>query len=109
MIQYNKYCIYAIVWKYTGEVVYVGSCRRLMKRITNHKHESKLEKNRKIYKHINFFGWDKFYFKVLAENIVIPPKNKNMLRTIEDLYRKSYNPRLNSYKCIKSLNIADTP
>ena len=93
-------CIYTINNIHTQEVLYVGSCKKLSKRITNHKYESKKEINRKLYKYINYYGWNNFEFNIVCENIVIPEGNVNIMRLIEEQYRKLLKPKLNSFICI---------
>ena len=92
-------CVDAIININSEEYLYVGSCKKLKKRITTHKAESKRAPNRKLYKYINFFGWDNVKFKILCDNVVIPEDNDIILRLIEEQYRKLLKPSLNHQIC----------
>lgn len=93
-------CVYSINNIHSKELLYIGSCKKLKKRIQNHKSESKIRTTRKLYKHINFYGWNNFEFNILCENIIIPENNKHILRLFEEQYRKAYKPILNTFVCM---------
>lgn len=92
-------CVYTINNIHTQEVLYVGSCLKLSKRITNHKYESKTNPDRKLYKYINHYGWNNFEFKVVCENIVVSTDNTHIMRILEEQFRKLYKPQLNTHHC----------
>ena len=93
-------CVYSINNIHSKELLYIGSCKRLKKRIQNHKSESKIRTTRKLYKYINHYGWNNFEFNILCENIIIPENNKHILRLFEEQYRKAYKPQLNTTVCM---------
>lgn len=92
-------CVYSINNIHSKELLYIGSCGKLKKRINNHRSESKIRTDRKLYKYINHYGWNNFEFNILCENIIVPENNKDILRIFEEQYRKIYNPPLNSFMC----------
>lgn len=93
-------CVYAIINIHTKEYLYIGSCKNMKKRINTHRAESKRAPNRKLYKYINIMGWDNVTFSILCDNVVILEDNENVLRFLEEQYRKLLKPKLNHQICL---------
>lgn len=73
--------------------IYIGSTCDIDRRMITHRHHSKVKPNQKVYKHLNFIGWDKVHITVL-ENY--PCGNRKELEQRERYWVDKLKPTLNN-------------
>ena len=95
-----------IVYKLTcpDGMFYIGSTyNTLSKRLSMHKQKAKQYPDRKLYKHIDYFGWDEIKMECI-ETIPFTERKELYEKENEHLKKEYNNP-----KCLNSQNVYTTP